>query len=198
MIKRAVAAAAFLPMLCAATVPAAAHPHVFVDNRVTFVFDAGKVTALKLEWTFDEIFSSDLVNQFDPEGDGTFDATESADVRENVLPNLKQFHYFTYIWVDGKPLDQIDPADFVATLDNGIVTFRMRVPLPEPVDPLSRKLAVEVNDREYFVEVALAQQDPVAMENADGVPCKAAVRDDPANAYYGGFVIPQEVSLQCQ
>jgi ABC-type uncharacterized transport system substrate-binding protein len=198
LIKRAVAAAALLPMLCAATAPAAAHPHVFIDNRVTFVFDTGKVTALRLEWTFDEIFSSHLVNQFDPEGDGTFDETESADVRENVLPNLKQFHYFTYIWVDGKPLDQIDPADFVATLDNGIVTFRMRVPLPEPVDPLTRKLAVEVNDREYFVEVALAQQDPVAMENADGVPCKAAVRDDPANAYYGGFVIPQEVSLQCQ
>jgi ABC-type uncharacterized transport system substrate-binding protein len=181
-----------------AVAPAAAHPHVFIDNRVTFVFDAGKVTALKLEWTFDEIFSSDLVNQFDPESDGTFDEIESADVRNNVLPNLKQFHYFTYIWVDGKPLDQIDPADFVASLDNGIVTFRMKVPLPESVDPVTRKLAVEVADREYFVEVLLAQENPVALENAGGIPCQAAVRDDPANAYYGGYVIPQEVSLQCQ
>jgi ABC-type uncharacterized transport system substrate-binding protein len=198
LIRRATAFAALIPSFFAAVSQAAAHPHVFIDNRVTFVFDAGKVTALKLEWAFDEIFSGDLVNQFDPEGDGTFDDIESADVRDNVLPNLKQFHYFTYIWVDGRQLDQIDPVDFVATLDDGIVSFRMKVPLPEPIDPLARKLAVEVNDREYFVEVALAKDNPVALENADAVPCKPAVRDDPANAYYGGFVIPQEVSLQCQ
>jgi len=198
LIRRAVATAALIFSVLIGVGPAAAHPHVFIDNRVTFLFDAGKVTALKLEWTFDEIFSSDLVMQYDPGGDGTFDAIESADVRDNVLPNLKQFHYFTYIWVDGKPLDQIDPADFVASLEDGIVTFRMKVPLPEPVDPLTRKLAAQVADREYFVEVLMAQQDPVALENADGVPCQAAVRDDPANAYYGGYVIPQEVSLQCQ
>jgi hypothetical protein len=41
--------------------PAEAHPHVFIDNRVTFVFDAGKVTALRLHWVFDDIFSDDLL-----------------------------------------------------------------------------------------------------------------------------------------
>jgi hypothetical protein len=74
----------------------------------------------------------------------------------------------------------------------------MTVPLPAPVDPSSQALAAQINDREYYVEVLLAQQDPVALENADGVSCAPAVRDDPDNAYFGGFVIPQEISLQCQ
>jgi ABC-type uncharacterized transport system substrate-binding protein len=177
--------------------PAVAHPHVFIDNRVTFLFDAGKVTGLSLNWVFDEIFSDNLLSQFDADGDGTFDELESKAVGEGVLPNLKMFNYFTYVWVDGKQLDPIAPTDFIASAENRIVTFRMKVPLPGAVDPRTQALATEVYDREYYVEVLLAEQDPVTLENADGVPCGASVRDDTENAYYGGYVIPQEIALQC-
>lgn len=197
MIRRFAAVCAFISFVVAANA-AWAHPHVFIDNQVTFVFDAGKVTALRLNWTFDDVFSGDLINQFDPEGDGKFDALESKDLGENILPNLKQFHYFTYIWVDGKELDQIDPADFVASLRDGIVTFQMKVPLPQPVDPRTQALAVEVYDREYFVSVDLAQSDPVSLENAGDLPCGATLRDDTESAYFGGVIIPQEIALQCR
>lgn len=186
-----------LTLLLAACTPAAAHPHVFIDNRVTFLFEGGKVTALRLNWVFDEIFSDNLLSQFDADGDGAFDALESKAVAEGVLPNLKMFHYFTYVWVDGKQLEPIDPTDFVASASNRIVTFQMKVALPSAIDPRTQALATEVYDREYYVEVLLAEQDPVALENADGVPCGATVRDDTDGAYYGGYVIPQEIALQC-
>jgi ABC-type uncharacterized transport system substrate-binding protein len=182
-----------------AAVPAAAHPHVFIDNRVTFVFDAGKVTALRLHWVFDDVFSDTLLGQFDADGDGAFDELESKAVGEGVLPNLAMFHYFTYIFVDGKQLDPIEPKDFVAGADESrIVSFQMTVPLPQPVDPRNAALAAEIYDREYYVAVDLAQQDPVLLENADGVPCGTTLRDDTESAYFGGFVIPQEISLQCR
>ena len=196
LIRSAFAAATLVTFLMAAA-PAEAHPHVFIDNRVTFLFDAGKVTALRLNWVFDEIFSDNLLAQFDADGDGALDALESKALGEGVLPNLKTFNYFTYVWVDGKQLDPIAPTDFVASAENAIVTFQMKVPLPAPVDPRSQALATEVYDREYYVEVLLAEQEPVALENADGVPCGATVRDDTENAYFGGYVIPQEIALQC-
>jgi ABC-type uncharacterized transport system substrate-binding protein len=178
--------------------PAAAHPHVFIENKVAFVFEARKVTALRLSWVFDDIFSDDLLNQFDADGDGTFDDLESKAVGEGTLPNLKMFHYFTYVFVDGKQLDAIDPTEFVATADDKrIVTFQMKVPLPQPVDPRTAALATEVYDREYYVQVDLAQQDPVSLENAGDLPCGATVRDDTESAYFGGVVIPQEIALQC-
>jgi ABC-type uncharacterized transport system substrate-binding protein len=178
--------------------PAEAHPHVFIDNRVTFVFDAGKVTALRLRWVFDDIFSDELLNQFDADGNGAFDKLESDAAGKGVLPNLKLFRYFTYVWVDGKQLDPITPTEFAASADDKrIVTFQMTVPLPKPVDPRRQALATEIYDREYYVEVDLAQKDPVALENAAGVPCGASVRDDHENAYFGGFVFPQEIALQC-
>ena len=152
LIRRLAAACALSLSSVIIAGPAVAHPHVFIDNKVTFVFDAGKVTAVRLHWVFDDLFSGDLLSQFDADGDGTFDDLESKDVGEGVLPNLKTFHYFTYVWVDGKQLDPIDPADFVASVDDRIVTFQMKVPLPQPVDPRTQALAVEIYDREYFVD----------------------------------------------
>ena len=185
-------------MLLAAA-PAAAHPHVFIENKMAFVFDAGKVTALRLTWVFDDVFSDSLLMQFDADGDGTFDELESKAVGEGVLPNLKMFHYFTYVFVDGKQLDPIDPAGFVASADDKrIVTFQMKVPLPQPVDPRGAALAAEVYDSEYYVQVDLAQQDAVTLENADGAPCSATLRDDAKRAYFGGVVVPQEILLQCR
>jgi ABC-type uncharacterized transport system substrate-binding protein len=198
LIRRAAACAFFSAVLFAAE-PAAAHPHVFIDNRVTFVFDAGRVTALRLHWVFDDVFSDTLLGQFDADGDGVFDELESKAVGKGVLPNLAMFHYFTYIFVDGKQLDPIEPKDFVASADEKrIVSFQMTVPLPQPLDPRNAALAAEVYDREYYVAVDLAQQDAVLLENADGVPCSAMLRDDTESAYFGGFVIPQEISLQCR
>lgn len=163
------------------------------------MFDASKVTALRLSWAFDEIFSDSLLLQFDADGDGTFDSLESNAVGEGTLPNLKVFHYFTYVWVDGKKLDPIDPADFVASVDdNRIVAFQMTVPLPQPVDPRTAALTTEIYDIEYYVQVDLAQQDPVILENAGDLNCGATVRDDAEAAYFGGVIFPQEIALQCR
>ena len=198
MIRRAVAAAALIFAYLIDAGPAAAHPHVFIENKVAFVVDAGKVTALRLSWVFDDVFSDSLLMQFDADGDGKFDDLESKAVGEGTLPNLKIFHYFTYVWVDGKQLDAIDPTEFAASVDDQrIVTFRMTVALPQPVDPRTAALATEVYDNEYYVQVDLAQQDPVSLENAGDLPCGATIRDDTESAYFGGVVIPQEIALQC-
>lgn len=178
--------------------PAAAHPHVFIENRVAFDFADRKVASIGLHWQFDDIFSDDLLMQFDADGDGAFDELESQAVAEGVLPNLAQFHYFIYVYVDGKLLDAIAPTDFVASAKDRIVSFQMNVALPQPVDPSAQALALEVNDREFYVEVDLPEKDAVTLRNADGVKCGATIRDDHENAYFGGFVFPQEIALQCQ
>ncbi len=177
--------------------PALAHPHVFIENRVAFDFSDRKVEAIGVHWQFDEIFSDDLLMQFDADGDGSFDKLESQAVAEGVLPNLAQFHYFIFVYVDGKLLDAIPPTDFVASAKDRVVSFEMQVKLPQPVDPYAEALAVEVNDREFYVEVDLPEKDAVTLRNAGGVKCGATIRDDLENAYFGGFVYPQEIALQC-
>nr|WP_298684401.1 DUF1007 family protein [uncultured Dongia sp.] len=188
----------WLVALIAMAIPhaAMAHPHVFIDNRVTLLFADGAVTGFRTEWRFDEIFTEDLVAQYDADGDGAFSPSESKQVRDGTLPNLKGFHYFTYVYFDGKDLGELEPADFAADIVDGAARFVFTYALPKPVDPHQRKLAISIYDSEYYVEVLMAEKNPLAIEGEAG-GCQATVADDPDHAYYGGFVIPQVVAVAC-
>lgn len=176
---------------------AEAHPHVFIDNRLTFLFADGKVTGFRTDWRFDEIFTEDLLSQFDTDGDKQFSATESEQVKEGTLPNLTEFHYFTYAYVGGKDLGKLEPADFKADILDGAARFVFTYQLPKPADPHHDKVAVSIYDHEYYVEVLMAEKDPVTMEGDIPAGCGTAVADDPQHAYFGGFVVPQTVTVTC-
>jgi Protein of unknown function (DUF1007) len=72
------------------------------------------------------------------------------------------------------------------------------VKLPGPVDPATQTLALEINDRSYYVEVLLAKQDPILFQGQGSLACSASVTRDIKNAYYGGFVFPQRIAVQCR
>jgi len=179
--------------------PALAHPHVFIDNTVDFVFDGGgKITGLRMTWVFDDVFSDELLGDFDANHDKDFDAAESRKIAATIWPNMKPFHYFTYVWVDKKDLGLILPSDFKASAAKGIVTFDFLVALPAPVDPRKQSIAVEVYDHEFYVEVDLHKAEPVRFTQMGGIACTPHIRDDASRAYFGGYVNPQEITLTCQ
>jgi ABC-type uncharacterized transport system substrate-binding protein len=195
------ALAAIFGVLLPAT--ASAHPHVFIDNRVTFLFSENKIVGFRENWLFDDVFSDQMLQDFDADGDGKYSKAESDKIAAETLPNLAQFHYFTFVWVDGKPLAKIPPKDFHASAKNKLVTFDFMVTLPKPVDPSTQDIAVEINDREYFVEVLLAKDAPIAFKeltgkDLTGLVCEPSVTKDEKNAYYGGFVYPQQIKLKCK
>ena len=88
-------------------------------------------------------------------------------------PISRSFHYFTYVWVDGKDLGKLTPRDFHASAKEGLVTFDFLVKLPKPVDATRQAMALEINDREYYVEVLLAKDQPITFQGA-GQPSPAA------------------------
>ena len=178
--------------------PAVAHPHVFIDNTVNFVFDGGKITGFRMTWVFDDVFSDELLTDFDANHDKNFDAAESKKIAATIWPNMQPFHYFTYVWVDKQDLGLILPTDFKASASKGNVTFDFLVPLPKPVDPKTQSLAVEVYDHEFYVEVDLHKTEPVRFTQMENVSCTPHVRDDPSRAYFGGYVNPQEITLACK
>jgi ABC-type uncharacterized transport system substrate-binding protein len=101
------------------------------------------------------------------------------------------------VWGDGRDLATLPPRDFVATAESGRVTFSFVIDLPSPVDPQRHVLKVEINDRDYYVEIRLAKKDPVELRAPSDLACVPSVRDDVENAYLG-YVSPQEITLSCR
>jgi ABC-type uncharacterized transport system substrate-binding protein len=176
---------------------ACAHPDIAIEDRVTFLFKEGRVTAIEEAWTFDPGYSMSFLTDYKTESDGNISKAGSTLIAQRIQPNLAEVRYFTYVWLDGRDLGNLPVRDFVATASGGRLTFTFVVDLPAPIDPLRQALKLEIYDRDYYAAILLADEDPVRFRDATGLSCQPRVRDDVENAYFG-YVYPQEITLSCR
>ena len=175
-----------------------AHPHVWIETVATFVFDRGKVIAIKLEWTFDEFFSESLIDTFDPKKKGYFDEKAVKELYRKDFDNLKHSDYFVHLSLAGKKLPVREVSDFSAAVRKGRVVYRFTVRLPSPVDPVAIPIALSVYDETYYVEVAYAEEHPIRFEGGTDALCQYDVREDRKTPIYFGMVFPQQARLECR
>jgi len=188
---------ALIGLCLVAARPAAAHPHVFIDNTVIFLFADDRIAGLQLVWVFDEMFSTAFLQDFDADGDGVLGDGEAAAIKANSLASLREYDYFTHLWVDGRPLTGFDAAELTVTHRDGAVIYDMRIALAEPLDPRRNRIEAAIYDDSYYVEVALHHPDPVRFAGmADGA-CRYEVAEDETRAYYYETVYPDVITLRC-
>lgn len=184
-----------------ATVPAAtvrAHPHVFINNVTSVVFEGGKVVALRMEWSFDEVFSMLILEDFDKDRDKRFSKAELTTLEEGAFSNLRFLSYFTHLRLgaaEPKPVEHV--RGFDATVKAGIVHYSFTVPLETPVDPRQTPFAFSVYDDSFYVAVELDKHDPVRIAGTGSEGCHYAIREDKENPIYFGMVFPRRVDLRC-
>jgi ABC-type uncharacterized transport system substrate-binding protein len=193
----ALTTAALMLALAGADRPASAHPHVWVTDVTTFLFEGPQLVGLRHHWQFDEFFSSFVIEEHDADGDGAFGPAELKGLAEGAFSNLAEYGYFTHARVDGEPLPLTAVEDFQATIEDGLLTYEFTLPLPAPVDPRAVSFAAGVYDAEYYVEVLLDQDDPVRFGGMDSGACIFDIREDSEHPIYFGMVYPLVITLQC-
>ncbi|MBM3485890.1 MAG: DUF1007 family protein [Alphaproteobacteria bacterium] len=191
------ALAAAVLVLAAAAAPVCAHPHVWITNITTFLFDKGRVVGLRLDWTFDDIFSDFLIAEFDKNKDGRFDEAELAEVKRKGFDNLKEHNYFVVVRLGPETFRPDDVAGFAARIDGRLVHYRFEVHLREPVAPSAKPVRVSVYDESYFVEVLLDRNDPIRFEGVPSGICRYAIGEDKENRIYFGLIHPLQATLAC-
>ena len=69
MLALAVCGAGPMLLLAGEVAPAAAHPHVWITDVTTFVFEGRQLVGLRHRWTFDEFFGSFVIEEHDRDGE---------------------------------------------------------------------------------------------------------------------------------
>jgi ABC-type uncharacterized transport system substrate-binding protein len=177
--------------------PAVAHPHVWIAGVTIFVFEDGRLVALRHRWAFDELFGSFVIEQHDADGDGRFDAAETEGLRADAFDNLEEYDYFTHLRIDGSALPLHEVRDFGASIEDGELIYEFTLALPEPVDPASADLALGVYDPEYYVELLLDEDDPVRFAGLPSGACIFELGEDTEHPIYFGMVYPLMIKLAC-
>ena len=161
--RRAIGVAAVLLALVA---PAMAHPHIFIDAKVTVVFDAtGAVTRLQHAWTFDSAFSAWMVQGLDTNGDRETSPEEMQDLADENMVGLADYGFYTYAG-EGDALMAFSPlGDQRMVYEDGRVTLSYSADAVTSM-PVSGRFELAVYDPEYYVAISFADVSDVTLENA--------------------------------
>jgi ABC-type uncharacterized transport system substrate-binding protein len=156
--------------------PAFAHPHVWVTVRSEIVYAPdGTMTGVRHAWTFDEMFSAFATQGLAAKKKGEFTREELAPLSKVNVESLREYDFFTYATVDGKKAEFVEPPPgyyLVFDPKSAALTLHFMLPFKSPLK--AKDLSIEVFDREYYVDFALAEKDPVKLVGAPA-QCKLTV-----------------------
>lgn len=174
---------------------ALAHPHVFVEYGIDFVFDQEGLAGFRQIWTFDEMFSMTMLMEF---GNGDMELTpdEVGLFKKGAFDNLKGFNYFTTLLVNGQPQKVDTVTDFNARTQDGKLIYEFFVParVKGPA-----RVEVAIYDESYYTDVYLLR-DKVGIENPAGlkVSYTADLAEHITYSYGGMSMVPDSVVLSMQ
>lgn len=146
-------------MMLAATSPALAHPHVFIDTRIEVVFAAdGRAEGVRIGWTYDELVSLSFVTErgLDPDFDGILTDDERAALSGFDMGWHADFQGDTYALLAETPLALSRPQDWSATYEGGKVSSTHYRRFEAPVDLGGQDLVIQSYDPGYYTAYVVA------------------------------------------
>lgn len=166
-------AALALTAALAAPVAATAHPHVFIDGGVDFLFDGqGRLSELRVTWIYDPMSSLFMLEDL---GITSEHHTLTADERTRLAAYQTEwidgFAGDSYLYDDGRAVPLGGPEAADAELRDGRAVIRFSRRVEAPFRP-GESTMVEVYDPTYFT--AYAVTDAPAIEG-DAAGCAAKV-----------------------
>lgn len=155
-------------LLALAAGSANAHPHVRIDMKVEVLFDAaGRVTALRDTWLFDEIYTAMVTEDVtrDIEGRPTADGLDK--FARLAMKNLAAFHYLTRVDSGGRELGLALPENPSARMIGNRLEVKFKLPLAEPIAASDRPFAYSIYDPTYYIDMVHAHgQDAIQLVGA--------------------------------
>jgi len=170
---RAIAAAATAVLV---SLPASAHPHVWVTMEATLLYENGAFVGIRHKWSFDEYYTTSAIEGLDKNNDGIYDRAELAELAKVNVDALKDFDYFTFPTLAGQALKLGEPKDYWLEHKNGTLSLIFTLPFATPVLTDAKAFSFAVYDPTYFIAFDLAKTDN-PLQIADGAPksCKLKI-----------------------
>lgn len=173
-----------------------AHPHVFITQRLTAVFDDNGLAGIKVHWLFDDMFASMIAESHDTNRNGQLEPDEVQVVKEKAFSYISEDNYFVFIKIDNKPFEVKFIKDFNAILNDKSIVYEFFIPCHVAATEDSKKVSISTYDPTYYTSIFFAKDNPVSLKSADNYELKANIKKDPRTKIYFDMVHPWTLFLE--
>lgn len=135
-----------------------AHPHMGLNTSFNFVWKGDRLSGVYLDWQFDDYFSADILQGYDLDRNGRFDAKETQAVHDGAFANLGKYFFFTFIRQGETRSNPKSVRDFSVYAKDGKLHYRFLVDL----SMYKGELFIAVYDYTYFCAIDYRQPAPVS------------------------------------
>ncbi|MFT4014448.1 MAG: DUF1007 family protein [Paracoccus sp. (in: a-proteobacteria)] len=148
-----------LALSCLHPAQAGAHPHEFIDTRITFrMDDGGRLEAIGVVWVWDDLTSMLIVEDLGMDGDGNGELT--GEEKQRLAAQFSQwpedYGGDLYLTWDGKPVELTGPMDMKADYLKGRLVLTYLRALPSRIDLDRAPVTLQVYDPGYYAFYDLA------------------------------------------
>ncbi|WP_198144828.1 DUF1007 family protein [Pseudorhodobacter aquimaris] len=148
----------------------AAHPHVFVDAKGTFIFaEDGRLAGVRIYWLYDA-FTTLLLYEtldLDKDGDGKLDAADLETVKRGETDWAPDYEGDTYLWVEGAKQVLSRPANASAQMHDDRIGVGFELTLENPVDMSDKSASLKIYDPIYYYAYSIDKDSPL-LDAPDG------------------------------
>ncbi len=137
-----------------------AHPHMFLTSTGEFMWDKDRLAGCWIEWEFDQFFSADIIQAYDRDGNGKFDASEIKEVYNGACINLKNYYYFTFIRQGKTRTNPPSVSGFTAGIRGQKMWYRFFIDLSKATPG---ELCLSVYDYTFFCDIRYPDASPVKL-----------------------------------
>jgi polyphosphate kinase len=173
------AALGLFALAALAAAEARAHPHVFVDGKVDFLFAGGRLEAIRVTWVYDAFASLFMLEELglDADGDGALTEAEKAAIVRDQTEWPEDFEGDSYLSVAGAEAVLGRPRAAEAGLVEGRVVVRFERALAEPAPAEGLEAVARLYDPTYFFAYFVEEAPRI-----EGAPGNCAAHVDPFEA----------------
>ena len=174
----------------------AAHPHVFIEQHLTVCFDDQGLAGFNVRWSFDEMFSIMIAEDFDADKNGTLDKKEVAVIREKAFGYIAPYNYYINVKIDGRPFAVKFIQAFSARLDQGKLSYEFFIPCHVRAAETAKQIVLAPYDPEYYSAIYFAQKHPLALEGTEQFTVETRISIDKSTSIYYDMVNPWAMFLE--
>jgi len=126
------------------------HPHLFIKPSIEIVIDTNVINGIKITWEWDKWWSEDVINECDIDKNGILDKKEIKLVYKTFFIGIKDFNYFTEIYINNNKIKINNILDFTANVNKDkIVTYDFIIPIGFKFEA-GTKIKICFNDKTIY------------------------------------------------